>query len=100
MNHLANVDTSHYDDNLGPIVKILEILGAHHEVSSTGTSIGTSRFELEMKTLTLIMHSNLYSLTNMGFINLGRAKFLCDLINGAQIDIYAHIFQILGRTAG
>ena len=35
----------------------------------------------------------------MGFINLGRAGFLCDLIIGAQIEIYAHIFQILGKMA-
>ena len=53
-----------------------------------------------MKTLTLIMHSSLYPLTNTGFISIGRAKFLCDLIYGAQIYICAHIFQILGRTVG
>ena len=94
------MDTSPYDDRLTPIVKILETLEAHHDVSSTGTSIGISKFKLEMKTLTLIMHSNLYPLTNTGFLNLGKAKFLCDLINGAQIDICAHIFKILGRIAG
>lgn len=37
-------------------------------------------------------------MTNTSVINLGCARFLCDLINGAQIDIYAHIFQILGKT--
>ena len=94
------MDTSPYDDRLAPVVEILETLGAHHEVSSMGTSIGTSRFKPEMKTLTLIMHSNLYLLINMGFISLERAKFLCDLINGGQIDICAHIFQILGRIVG
>ena len=99
MNHLVNVNTSPYDDRLAPIVQILETLGANLEVSSTGTSIDTSRFRLKMKTLTLIMYSNLYPLTNTGFISLGRAQFLCDLINGVQIDICAHIFQILGRTA-
>ena len=78
INCLANVDTSPYDDRLAPIVEILETLEAHYEVSSSSTSISTSRFELEMKTLTFIMHSNLYPLTNMGFISLGRAKFLCD----------------------
>uniref|UniRef100_A0A7N2KXK3 Uncharacterized protein n=1 Tax=Quercus lobata TaxID=97700 RepID=A0A7N2KXK3_QUELO len=94
------MDTSPYDDRLAPVVEILETLGAHHEVSSTGTSIGTSRFKPEMKTLTLIMQSNLYLLINMGFISLERAEFLCDLINGGQIDICAHIFQILGRIVG
>ena len=98
INRSINVDTSPYDERLTPVVEILETLGAHHEVSSMGTSIGTSRFEPEMKTLTLIMHSNLYPLTS--FINLSETKFLCDLINGPQINICAHIFQILGRTAG
>ena len=98
INHSENMDTSPYDDKLDPIVEILETLGAHYEVSSMGTSIGTSRFEPKMKTLTLIMRSNLYPLTNTGFISLGRAKFLCDLINGAQIDICAHIFQIFGKN--
>ena len=54
----ANVDTSPDDDRLALVVKILDTLGAYHEVSSTGTSICTSRFKLEKKTLILIMHSN------------------------------------------
>ena len=63
-----------------------------------------TRFSPELKTLgyiylALIMHSNLYPLTNMGFIKLGRAQFLCDLINRAQIDFCSHIFQILGEMA-
>ena len=99
INGPANLDTSPYDDRLALVAKILETLGAHHEVSSTGTSFRTSRFKPEMKTLTLIMHSNLYPLSNTGFINLGRAKFLCGFINEAQIDIYAHIFQSMGKRA-
>ena len=87
INHLENVDTSLYDDRLALVVEILDTLGAHYEVSSMGTSFGTSKFEPEMKTLTLIMHSNMYLLSNTGFINLRRAHFLCDLIMGAQIDI-------------
>ena len=35
----------------------------------------------------------------MTFINLGRAQFLCDLITGAPIDICAHIFQTIRKTA-
>ena len=87
-----NVDTSPYDNRLALVAEILDTLRVHHEVSSMGTSIGTSKFEPKMKTLTMIMHSNLYPLSNTGFINLGRAQFLCDLIKGAQIDICAHIF--------
>ena len=92
INRLESVNTSPYDDKLALVVEILDTLGADHEVSSTGTSIGTAKFRSEMKTLTLIMFFNLYPLSNIGFINLRRAQFLCDLIKGAQIDIYAHIF--------
>ena len=88
----ANVDISPYDDRLPPVIDILQILGVDHEVSAKRTSIGTAKFELELKTFILIMFSNLYPLSNMGFINLGRAQFLCDLITGTSIDIYAHIF--------
>ena len=77
---------------------ILKILGPDHEISSKGTSIGTAKFAPELKTLTLIMFFNLYPLLNTGLINLGRAQFLCDLIIGVQIDISAHIFQLIGRT--
>ena len=45
INCSANVDTSPYDDKLAIVAKILETFGAHHEVSSMGTSIGTLRFE-------------------------------------------------------
>ena len=79
---------------------ILHILGVHHEVSTKGTSIGTTKFGPKLKILTLIMFSNLYPLTNTGFINLGRAQFLCDLITGTLIDICTHIFQTMGKTAG
>ena len=45
------------------------------------------------------MFSNLYPLSNIAFINLGRAQFLCDLITEVPIDICAHIFQTIGKTA-
>ena len=77
---------------------ILQILGPDHEISSKGTSIGTTKFAPKLKTLTLIMFFNLYRMSNTRFINLGRAQFLCDLITGVSIDICAHIFQI-GKTA-
>ena len=92
INWPKNVDISPYDDKLPPVTDILQILEPNHEISSKGTSYGTAKFELELKTLTLIMFSNTYPLSNTGFINLGRAQFLCDLIIGALVDIYAHIF--------
>ena len=78
---------------------ILQILRPDHEISSKGTSIGTAKFASELKTLTLIIFFNLYPLSNTRFINLGRAQFLCDLITGVPIDICAHIFQTVGKTA-
>ena len=73
INRLKNIDSSPYDDRLAPVAEILDTLGVDHEVSSTGTSIGTSKFGLEIKTLTLIIFSNLYLLSNTSFINLERA---------------------------
>ena len=94
----ANVDLTSYDDRLLQVQDILEVLGPNHEVRSKGSSIGTAQFTPELTTLKLIMFSNLYPLSNTTFINLGREQFLCDLITGVPIDIYAHIFQTIGKT--
>ena len=63
------------------------------------SSISTAKFAPELTTLKLIMFSNLYPLSNITFINLGRAQFLYDLIIEAFIDICAHIFQSIRKTA-
>ena len=76
INQSENVDISPYDDRLALVTEILDILGANQEVSSKGTSIGTAKFGLELKTFTLIMFFNLYPLSNTGFINFERAQFL------------------------
>ena len=60
--------------------------------------MSTVKFTSELKNLTLIMFFNLYPMSNIGFINLGRAQFLCDLITGVSIDICVHIFQTIGKT--
>ena len=93
------MDLTPYDDRTLEIQDILQVLGPDHEVSSTSTSISTAKFAPEFTTLKLIMFSNLYPLSNTTFINLGRAQFLCDLITGAPINIYAHIFQTIRKTA-
>ena len=93
------MDLTPYEDRTPKVQDILQVLGPDHEVSSKGTSINTAKFAPELTTLKLIMFSNLYLLSNTAFINLGRAQFLSDLITGAPIDIYAHIFQISGKTA-
>ena len=73
INRPANVDISPYDDRLPQVTDILQILGPDHEILAKGTSIGTAKFVPKLKTLTLIMFSNLYPLSNTEFINLGRA---------------------------
>lgn len=89
-----------YDDRFRPLDPILSLLGTNLIVSSKETSVGTRMFTLEVKFLALIMYSNLYPLINIISINIGRARFLYDLITRAPIDICAHIFQTLGKTAG
>ena len=93
------MDLTPYDDRTLEIQDILQVLGPDHEVSSTSTSISTAKFAPEFTTLKLIMFSNLYPLSNITFINLERAQFLCDLITGAPIDICAHIFQTIRKIA-
>ena len=94
-----DVDLTLYDDRTPKVQDILQVLGLDHEVSNKGTSINTAKFAPKLTTLKLIMFSNLYPLSNTAFINLGKAQFLSDLITGAPIDICAHIFQIIGKTA-
>ena len=94
-----NVNLTPYDNKTPEIHDILQVLGPDHEVSSKGSSISTAKFTPELTTLKLIILSNLYPLSNTTFINLGRAQFLCDLITGVSIDIYAHIFQTIRKTA-
>ena len=50
---------------------------------------------LELRVLTIIMFHNIYPLSSTGYMNLGRALFLHDLISDVEIDICAHIFHIL-----
>ena len=94
-----NVNLTPYDNKTLEIHDILQVLGPDHEVSSKGTSISTANFAPELTTLKLIMFSNLYPLSNTTCIKLGRAQFLCDLITGVPIDICAHIFQTMRKTA-
>ena len=44
------------------------------------------------------MFHNLYPLSSTGYMNLGRALFLHDLISDVEIDICAHIFHVLRKT--
>ena len=44
------------------------------------------------------MFHNLYSLSSTGYMDLGKALFLHDLISDEEINICAHIFHILRKT--
>ena len=68
------------------------------EFSPNGNSIGVSSLSPELRVLTIIMFHNLYPLSSTGYMNLGRAFFLHDLISDEEIDICAHILHILCKT--
>ena len=48
--------------------------------------------------LTIVMFHNLYPLSSTGYMNLGHALFLHDLISDVEINICAHIFHVLRKT--
>lgn len=75
-----------------------EALGTNLEFSSTGKSISVASLSPELRLLTIIMCSNLYLLSSTGFMNLGRALFLHDLISDVEIDVCSHIFHIMAKT--
>ena len=52
----------------------------------------------KLRVLTIVMFHNLYPLSSTGYMNLGRALFLHDLIYDVEIDICAHIFHVLCKT--
>ena len=68
-------------------------------VSSNGKSLGLSSLSPELKLLTTIMFHNLYPLSSTGYMHLGRALFLHDLIADKEIDVCSHIIHILVKTA-
>ena len=70
---LVDVELTSYDDRQPQIQDILQVLRSDHEVSSKGTSIGTTKFVPKLNTLKLTMFFNLHPLSNTAFINLGRA---------------------------
>ena len=87
-----------YDDlNLDEDL-LRETLGRNLEFSQIENSISVSSLSSELWVLTIIMFHNLYPLSSIGYMNLGRALFLHDLISDEKIDICAHIFHLLCKT--
>ena len=86
-------------DELTPDEEVLrEALGANLEFSSNGKSISVASLSPELRPLTMIIVSNLCPLSSTGYMNLGRALFLHDLITDVEIDVCSHIFHIMAKT--
>ena len=64
-----------YEDRLGFIAGMVEILGGTPKKSS----MNTIPFSLEMRALAYVMIHNLYSVTNLTTLSIRRTKFLYDL---------------------
>ena len=97
INQLMFTNPLVYDD-LSPDEDLLwDALGRNLKFSPNGNSISVSSLSLELRVLTIIMFHNLYPLSSTGYMNLGRALFLHDLISDEEINICAHIFHILHK---
>ena len=88
-----------YDDLNSNEDLLQETLRANLEFSPNGKSISVPSLSPKLRVLTTIMFHNLYPLSSTGYMNLGRALFLHDLITNEEIDICAHIVHILSKTA-
>ena len=86
-----------YDELIPNEEFLKQALGANLEFSSNRKSISVASLSLELRLLTMIMCSNLYPLSSTGFMNLGRALFLRDLISNEEINVCSHIFHILEK---
>ena len=86
-----------YDDLYPEEDLLREALGKDLEFSPNGNSINVSSLSPKMRVFIIIMFHNLYPLSNTGYMNLGRALFLHDLISDVEIDICAHIIHILRK---
>ena len=85
-------------DELNPDEEVFrEALGDNLEFSSNRKLVSVAFLSPELRLLTMIIFSNLYPLSSTGYINLGRALFLHELIIDEEIDVRSHIFHILAE---
>ena len=82
-----------YEDRLGSIVDLVEILDGTPKKSS----MNTIPFSPEMRALAHVMIHNLYPVTNLTTLLARRTKFLYDLFTHQKIDIFGHIFHLLKK---
>ena len=64
-----------------------EALGDSLEFSSNGKLVSVASLSPKLRLLMTIMFHSLYPLSNTGYMNLGRALFLHDLIADEEIDV-------------
>ena len=84
---------------LNPVEEVLrEALGDNLEFSSNRKSVSVASLSPKLRLLTMIMFSNLYPLSSIGYMNLSRALFLHNLVNEEEIDVCSHIFHILSNS--
>ena len=83
-----------YEDKLGSIEEMLQILGG----TSKKSSMNTLPFSLEMRTLAYVMIHNLYLFTNLTTLSTPRTMFLYDLFTHKEIDICGHILYLLKKS--
>ena len=86
-----------YNDLCLDVELLRESLGQDLEFSSNGNSVNVSSLPSKLRVLKIVMFHNLYPLSSTGYMNLGRALFLHDLISDLEIDICAHIFRVLHK---
>ena len=87
-----------YDDLCLDEELLRDGLGQDLEFSSNGNSVNVSLLPRKLRVHTMVMFHNLFSLSSIRYMNLGRALFLHDLISDIEIDICAYIFHILCKT--
>ncbi|KAL0002499.1 hypothetical protein SO802_016280 [Lithocarpus litseifolius] len=86
-------------DVLDPEKDLLrETLGEGFKFSSNGKAVSVALLSPELRLLITIMFKNPYPLSSTGYMNLGRALFLHDLVNDEEINICSHVFHILSKT--
>ena len=83
-----------YEDKLESIADMVKILGGTPKKSS----MNTIPFSPKMRALAHVMIHNLYPVTNLTTLSIGRTKFLYDLFTHQEIDICGHIFHLLKKS--
>ena len=83
-----------YEDKLESIADMVKILGGTPKKSS----MNTIPFSPKMRALAHVMIHNLYPVTNLTTLSIGRTKFSYDLFTHQEIDICGHIFHLLKKS--